>query len=124
MINLATAVIPGRQAALQKNLSEAVENVTKGTGRSGKQARFRELANDDKLGSADRGWIKQEINSIERGQRKNIRNPPGKDLAHERGREAAKGYGYEHSNLQDRDLHRLQHKYDNFGKKNNERPLQ
>ena len=79
---------------------------------------------DPKLGSADRGWIKQEQNAIERGNRKNIRNPLGKDLAHERGREAAKGYGYEHSNLQDRDLHRLQHKYDNFGRKNAERPLQ
>lgn len=92
-------------------------------GRAGKQARLRELANDDKLGSADRGWIKQELNSIDRGQRSTIRNPPGKDLAHERGREAAKGYDYSHSNLQDRDLHRLQHKYDDFGRANAERPL-
>ncbi len=92
-------------------------------GRAGKQARLRELANDDKLGSADRGWIKQELNSIDRGQRSSIRNPPGKDLAHERGREAAKGYDYSHSNLQDRDLHRLQHKYDDFGRANAERPL-
>lgn len=92
-------------------------------GRAGKQARLRELANDDKLGSADRGWINQEMNSIERGQRSTIRNPPGKDLAHERGREAAKGYDYSHSNLQDRDLHRLQHKYDDFGRTNTERPL-
>lgn len=92
-------------------------------GRSGKQSRLRELENDDKLGKADRGWIRQEINSIERGQRSSIRNPPGKDLAHERGREAAKGYGYKHSNLQDRDLHRLQHKYDDFGRANKERPL-
>jgi hypothetical protein len=91
-------------------------------GRAGKQARLRELANDDKLGSADRGWIKQEMNSMERGQRSTIRNPPGKDLAHERGREAAKGYDYSHSNLQDRDLHRLQHKYDDFGRANAERP--
>ena len=43
-------------------------------------------------------------NSIERGKRATIRNPPGKDLAHERGREASKGYSYEQSNLQDRDL--------------------
>jgi hypothetical protein len=93
------------------------------TGRAGKQARLRELANDPKLGSADRGWIKQEINSIERGQRSSIRNPPGKDLAHERGREAAKGYDYRHSRLQDRDLHRLQHKYDDFGRANVERPV-
>jgi len=100
------------------------KDVAKGAGRSGKQTRLRELANDDNLGSSDRGWIQQEINSIERAQRKNIRNPPGKDLAHERGREASKGYGYEHSNLQDRDLHRVQHKYDNFGRKNKERPPQ
>ncbi|WP_051709931.1 RHS repeat-associated core domain-containing protein [Andreprevotia chitinilytica] len=94
------------------------------TGRAGKQARLRELANEDKLGSADRGWINQELNSIARGQRATIRNPPGKDLAHERGREAAKGYDYSHSNLQDRDLHRLQHKYDDFGRANAERPPQ
>jgi hypothetical protein len=36
---------------------------------------------------------------------------------------ASKGYGYEHSNLQDKDLHKLQHKYDDFGKKNTERPV-
>jgi RHS repeat-associated protein len=92
-------------------------------GRAGKQARLRELAEDPNVSSADRGWIKQEINSIERGQRDTIRNPPGKDLAHERGREAAKDYSYEHSNLQDRDLHRTQHKYDDFGRANPERPL-
>lgn len=62
------------------------------------------------------------MNSIERGMRATIRNPPGKDLAHERGREADKGYSYEHSNLQDRDLHRLQHKHDDFGRANKERP--
>jgi hypothetical protein len=40
------------------------------------------------------------MNAIQRGKRSTIRNPPGKDLAHERGREAAKGYDYSHSNLQ------------------------
>ena len=102
--------------------STAVRNAVE-SGRAGRQARLRELANDPNLGSADRGWIKQEINSIERGQRATIRNPPGKDLAHQRGREAAKGYDYNHSMLQDRDLHRLQHKYDDFGRANAERPL-
>jgi hypothetical protein len=91
-------------------------------GRAGKQTRLKGLVGDDKLGSADRGWIQQDINQIERSKRTRVRNPPGKDLAHERGREAAKGYGYEHSNLQDRDLHRLQHKYDGYGRKNKERP--
>lgn len=96
-------------------------------GRQGKQERLRGLANDDKLGSADRGWLAQEQNHIDRGGRgerkaKTMRNPPGKDLAHERGREAAKGYGYEHSNLQNRKDHKTQHKYDNNGKKNKHRP--
>jgi len=91
--------------------------------RTGKLARLRELVSDSKLATRIRGWIKQELNSIERGQRKNIRNPPGMDLAHERGREAAKGFDYSHSNLQDRDLHRLQHKYDDYGRANRERPL-
>lgn len=101
--------------------SKVASNVVKkNLGRQGKQARLKELAKNDKLGSADKGWIKQEQNSIDRGQRSNIRNPIGKDLAHPRGKEASKGYGYEHTNLQDKDLHKLQHKYDNFGKKNKE----
>jgi hypothetical protein len=123
----------GVRAAGRQVVEEVVENVTglpvgglpsrpSGLGRGGKQVRLRELADDPMVSSADRGWIKQEMNQIERGTRKNIRNPPGKDLAHERGREAAKGFGYEHSNLQDRDLHKLQHKYDDFGKANKERP--
>ncbi|NJM80123.1 MAG: hypothetical protein HC854_11855 [Flavobacterium sp.] len=66
-------------------------------GRAGKQERLKELSNDPKLGKSDKGWIKQEMKQIERGKRKNIRNPPGKDLAHERGREAAKGI---HINIQ------------------------
>jgi hypothetical protein len=39
-------------------------------------------------------------------------------LAHKRGYEAAKGYSYDYSDLQIRELHKLQHKYDNFGRKN------
>ncbi|WP_342332357.1 polymorphic toxin type 8 domain-containing protein [Pedobacter sp. FW305-3-2-15-E-R2A2] len=91
-------------------------------GRSGRQQRLKDAVKDDKESSANRGWINQEQTQIDRGKRKNIRNPPGKVLAHKRGKEAAKGYGYEHSDLQDQDLHRLQHKYDNNGKKNKERP--
>lgn len=52
-----------------------------------------------------------------------MRNPPGKDLAHERGREAAKGYSYKYSKLQNKADHRTQHRYDNNGRKNKERPL-
>jgi len=50
--------------------------------------------------------------------RKSIRNPPGKDLAHKRGKEAAKGHSYKEANLQTKELHKLQHKHDNFGRKN------
>jgi RHS repeat-associated protein len=83
-------------------------------GRAGKQQRLRELANDPKASSADRGWIKQEIDQIERGQRHSIRVPPGKNLAHRRGFEAKEGFDYEYSDLQDIDLHRLQHKYEGY----------
>ncbi|MDM1046608.1 hypothetical protein HX004_08350 [Myroides sp. 1354] len=93
-------------------------------GRAGKQERLTELMTDSKVSKADRGWLKQEKNQIDRGKRTSMRNPPGKDLAHERGREAAKGYSYKNSNLQNRKDHRNQHKYDNFGKKNKERPIQ
>ena len=64
--------------------------------------------NDLLLSKIYKGWIKQEINR----NINNIRNPPGIHLAHERGRENAKGYGYEHSKLQLISNHRLQHKYD------------
>jgi hypothetical protein len=37
-------------------------------GRAGKQQRLKELADDDKVSSADRGWINQEMNQIERGK--------------------------------------------------------
>lgn len=87
-------------------------------GRTGKQARLKELSNDLKIGSADRGWLQQELNSIERGKRTTLRVPLGKELAHKRGFEAAKGFDYSYSNLQDKSLHKLQHKYDGMGKKN------
>jgi hypothetical protein len=87
-------------------------------GRTGKQGKFKDMLTDNTVAKYIKGWIKQELNSIKRGKRRSIRNPPGKQMAHERGREAAKGFDYKHSNLQDIDLHGLQHKYDNFGRKN------
>ncbi|WP_241676947.1 polymorphic toxin type 8 domain-containing protein [Chryseobacterium sediminis] len=90
---------------------EEVKNLQK-AGRTGKQARLIELAEEPKLGKADKGWLKSDINKVAQGKRTTIRNPPGKDLAHERGREAAKGYSYKYSHLQDRSLHRKQHKYE------------
>ncbi|SDG78177.1 RHS repeat-associated core domain-containing protein [Dyella sp. 333MFSha] len=117
-----------KMAALAPNLRNLEKGIAKreaqAAGRAGKQARLREMMNDDKLGSADRGWLRQDANAVARGERKTLRVPPGKNMAHERGREAQKGYGYDHSNLQDADLHRLQHKYDNGGRKNRERPVE
>jgi Bacterial toxin 8 len=85
-----------------------------GNGRGGKQARLRELANDDKVSSAIRGEIKRDKNEISRGKRSNIRVPTGMDLAHRRGKEARKGYSYKHSDLQGKDLHQLQHKIEGY----------
>ncbi|HCC24064.1 MAG TPA: hypothetical protein DEP85_00930, partial [Holosporales bacterium] len=94
-------------------------------GRAGKQRRLKELAKDVRLGSADRGWLKQEEKSIERKSskmgrdgslkpQKYIRVPPGKELAHKRGKAAKDGNSYEHSDLQDIDLHKLQHKHEGY----------
>lgn len=94
-----------------------------------KNARLIDIYNNKKTTSKnDRGWIKQELNMISKkwknkngNVKKNIRNPPGKDLAHEYGRENAKGYGYEHTNFKLIIDHRIQHKYDKNGLKNKER---
>jgi RHS repeat-associated protein len=79
-------------------------------GRNGKQAKLREIKNDPKTSSADRGWLKQDQNAIDRGNRSTLRVPPGKNLAHERGKEARKGFSYKNSKLQDIDLHKTQHR--------------
>jgi hypothetical protein len=92
-------------------------------GRSGRQQHLRNLLNDPSVSRADKGWIKSEIRQIENGNRSSIRVPPGKELAHTRGREAAKGYSYEHSKLNLSKDHRNQHRYDNYGRANKERPL-
>lgn len=104
--------------------ANTIAKTLKNTGRSGREPRLRALANDPKLGNADRGWIKQEMNAKSQGQRSTIRVPPGKELAHKRGYEAAKGYSHAHSDLQARELHRIQHKYDNNGRKQTSQPKQ
>lgn len=80
-----------------------------------KESRLRDWANDPNLGKADRGWIRQEIARVDHNRslgikaKDTMRNPPGKDLAHQRGRENGKGYGLNYANLQNHDLHMLQH---------------
>ena len=102
-------------------IMDAADYAPSNSGRTGRQARLRRLAEDPNVSSADRGWIKQEINQINRGKRANIRLPGssqgkagGKVLAHQRGKEARKGFGYEHSDLQDVYLHNLQHKHEGY----------
>ena len=127
----AIPVIPGGAATAIKALKGAhtIENVAianyakKSTpkGRTGRQTRLRELGDEPKLGKADRGWIKQERNNLKRKKLTIIHNPPGKVLAHPRGKEAAKGYSYKESQLQLESNHKLQHKYDNNGKRNKDK---
>jgi hypothetical protein len=86
----------------------------KKSGRAGKQTKLKSLLSDPNVSAADKGWIKQDMNAIEHGSRSTIRVPPGKNLAHRRGYEAKNGHGYEHSDLQDIDLHKLQHKHEGY----------
>ena len=128
VVKLADKLIPDSvKKKVIKKVVEKVENVISDNrgknykGKQNRQQRLKDLADDDKVSSADRGWIKQEMNEVKKGKKGHLRNPPGKDLAHERGRENAKGYGYEHTKIQNRKDHRTQHKFDNWGRKNKER---
>lgn len=101
-------------AAVQSRIKQVRASGDRGSisiGRSGDQARLRELANDDKVARHLRGWIRQEINDK---SRTNIRRPPGYQLAHRRGFEARLGFGYRFSDLQTKILHRLQHRHEGY----------
>lgn len=108
------------------DVAKRAENVSNVVGRTGKQQRLRDLMNNDKVSSADRGWLRNEQRRIDQGEAVRLRNPRntgqssrgGTELAHPRGQEAAKGNGYENAYLQDADLHRLQHKHDKYGRLN------
>lgn len=64
-----------------------------------------------------RGEIKRDINLIKKGKRKTIRVPKDYELAHKRGFETRKGFGYSHSDLQIIKNHRTQHKYNKYGRR-------
>jgi hypothetical protein len=91
-------------------------------GRSGKQQRLKELGDDPKVSSSDRGWIKNEERHIKTGNRKTIRNPRnsrnskgrGTELAHSKGKRAKDGHSYKDAKLQDADLHKLEHKHEGY----------
>ncbi|WDE09011.1 hypothetical protein SG34_029975 [Thalassomonas viridans] len=113
----------GGKFLANKVIGKAIKTRKNFAGKQNRNQRLKDLVNDDKVSSADRGWIKQEMNEVAARKKNHLRNPPGKDLAHERGRENAKGYGYEHAHLQNRKDHKSQHKLDNWGKNNIERPI-
>lgn len=112
--------LQGGKAPALKGVEE-VKNLAK-AGRSGKQARLRELGNDPKVSSFNRGWIKNELRHIKNGDRKTIRNPRnsrnsktrGTELAHPRKQRAKDGNSYKDAKFQDADLHKLEHKYGGY----------
>ena len=117
--NVGKAVVRTETAVSTETSSKELAKI----GRQGKEKRLVEISEDWRTGKADRGWIIQEQNHAKREGRgmsgsKVLRNPPGKVLAHKPGKEAAKGFDYSHADLQEIELHKTQHKYDNFGKKN------
>lgn len=90
--------------------SVLAHNMCKVPGKSGKQARLKELMNDDKLPRHIRGELKRDFNAIQRGTRRTIRVPQGYDLSHRIGQSARKGYSYAHSDLNMRAQHLQHHK--------------
>ena len=82
--------------------------------RRGKQARLREIADDDKVSSALRGEIKRDMNEIARRKRKIIRVPSGCHLAHRTGFSAKDGFSYAYADLQWISDHMRHHHF--FGK--------
>ena len=88
------------------------------SGRSNRQEVIKALANDPLQPKHVRGWVKNELRHIETGNRKTVRLPgnsrnsrsKGFELAHGRTTEAKDGYCYRHSQLQNADLHKSQHK--------------
>ncbi len=98
-------------------------------GRSGKQARLKEWANDPKASSSDRGWLKNDQRHIDTGNKNALRIPrngrksPGRkkkdkgyELAHKNNAPASKGNGYKGSLVKNHAEHKVEtrihrHKY-------------
>jgi RHS repeat-associated protein len=110
--------------ALARKAASMGSKVAQKIGRSGKQARLRELMNDPKVARHFRGWIKNEIRHMQRlnKPRKAIRLPynsrrsnpasmagqRGTELAHPRLKPARDGFDYSEAQLQNWDLHKME----------------
>jgi hypothetical protein len=103
--------------AAAKIATRTVKEKVKNPGRTGRNARLRELADDPNTSAAHRGWIRHQINQ----KKSYLRNPPGTELAHRRGFEATKGYGYNKTDIRNTADHDIQHKFDNMGRLNKDR---
>ena len=87
-------------------------------GRSNKQERLRALADDPKQPRYVRGWIRNELRHIDTRNRRSIRLPgnsrksksPGLELAHGHTTPPKTGHCYRHSEPQNADLHKTQHR--------------
>jgi len=87
-------------------------------GRLVRAARLKELVNDTRAPKHVRGYIKTQMRHRKlNGRKRHLTNPKGFELAHERGKEARKGYNYKHTVLQNVLNHKLQHKHDGYGRK-------
>ncbi|WLR43096.1 RHS repeat-associated core domain-containing protein [Bacillus carboniphilus] len=99
-----------------KKASRTLSAVKKG--RTGRQGKLKALVSDPKAPKHVKGFIKNQMRHRKiNGKKRHLNNPPGYELAHKRGYEARKGYSYRYTVLQNTKNHKLQHKYDRYGKK-------
>ena len=90
-------------------------------GRSGRQARLREIMNDPKASSADRGWLRNDQRHIQYGNKRNLRLPrngrlsPGRkaehkgyELAHLHNAPASQGNNYARALLKNAADHKVE----------------
>lgn len=107
---------------LNKNSNYTGRLITK-NGRSGKQQRLKEIMNDDKVGSADRGWLQNDMRHIKTGNKAGLRVPrngrksPGRkstdkgyELAHPHNKPASKGNSYKGSKMKNYADHKAETK--------------
>lgn len=83
-----------------------VHNDYNNKGRKGRQKKLKEIANDSKVSKTIRGEMQTRYK-----QKRRYTLPKGYELAHQKGKEAFRGYGYEHTKLQLKANHRNEHKF-------------
>lgn len=118
---LRSAVQDANREIAVRASGKVTENAVKGGGRSGKQARLKEMMNDPKVSKADRGWLKNDARHIENGNKSGLRVPkngrksPGRqaqdkgyELAHPHNAPASRGNSYSGSKLKNHADHKVE----------------